>query len=67
HYAALGLTQSADAAEIKKAYRKLVIQTHPDKFVSAEESVQKLKKAEFQKLQAAYEILGDEDKRQKYD
>mmetsp|Transcript_21189 Transcript_21189/g.66551 ORF Transcript_21189/g.66551 Transcript_21189/m.66551 type:complete len:417 (-) Transcript_21189:70-1320(-) len=57
-YEILGVSKSASASEIKKAFRKLALKKHPDKGGDPEE---------FKKLQAAYEVLGDDEKRKKYD
>ena len=61
-YEILGITKSADAAAIKKAYRKKAIEFHPDKNpgdAAAEEN--------FKKAAEAYEILSDPQKKAKYD
>ena len=61
-YEILGITKSADAAAIKKAYRKKAIEYHPDKNPGdavAEEN--------FKKAAEAYEILSDPQKKAKYD
>ncbi|OJD36324.1 uncharacterized protein BKCO1_12000135 [Diplodia corticola] len=63
-YAALGLSKDADSTAIKTAYRKLVLKTHPDKFPDPTQKAEK--SAEFHKIQQAYEILGDDDKRERY-
>jgi DnaJ family protein A protein 2 len=57
-YGLLGLQKSASADEIKKAYRKEALVKHPDRGGNKEE---------FQKMQAAYEVLSDPDKRAHYD
>lgn len=57
-YEFLGVAKTASASEIKKAYRKMALQKHPDKGGDPEE---------FKKIQGAYEVLKDEEKRQKYD
>jgi len=57
-YESLGVDKSADAKEIKKAYRKLAVQHHPDK--GGDET-------KFKEISAAYEILSDQEKRAKYD
>src|SRR5580698_2955602 len=61
YYEILGLTRSADADEVKRAYRKLARKFHPD--------VSKEKNAEdkFKEVQEAYEVLRDSDKRAAYD
>lgn len=64
-YQALGVELSADAGVIKTAYRKLVLKCHPDKFPDPLLKAQK--QDEFQRVQQAYEILGDEDKKRDYD
>lgn len=58
HYAALGVPKTASADEIKRAFRKLASQHHPDKGGDT---------AKFQAIQAAYAVLGDEQKRAEYD
>lgn len=57
-YDVLGVEKSADAKEIKKAYRKLAVKHHPDK--GGDEHL-------FKEINAAYEILSDEEKRSLYD
>jgi curved DNA-binding protein len=62
YYQTLGVDRSASADEIKKAFRKLAREHHPD--------VAKDKKAgekKFKEFNEAYEVLGDPDKRKKYD
>ena len=61
YYEILGLTRSADADEVKRAYRKLARKFHPD--------VSKEKNAEdkFKEVQEAYEVLRDAEKRAAYD
>jgi DnaJ-class molecular chaperone len=58
HYATLGVAKTASQDEIKKAFRKLASQHHPDKGGDT---------AKFQEIQAAYDTLGDAAKRQAYD
>ncbi len=61
YYQTLGVSKNASQGEIKKAYRKLARQYHPD-LNDTEEAKTKMKT-----INAAYDILGDEDKRAKYD
>ncbi len=64
-YLALGVTKDATSASIKTAYRKLVLKDHPDK---AQEDDQKAAAVDrFHNIQIAYEIVGDEDRRARYD
>ncbi|KAF2797988.1 DnaJ-domain-containing protein [Melanomma pulvis-pyrius CBS 109.77] len=64
-YKALGLGKDVDAATIKATYRKLVLKCHPDKV--KDETLKQQKQEEFHKIQQAYELIGDEDKRKTYD
>lgn len=66
YYAILEIPENADGQEIKKAYRKLVKKYHPD---AAGKDAAKQKQLEkmYAILQEAYECLGDEEKRKRYD
>lgn len=66
HYATLGVKPGCPQEDIKTAYRNLSRMCHPDKTDKAE-SVQNASKLWFQKVQQAYDVLGDPDKRAKYD
>lgn len=60
-YAILGVSRSADAAEIKKAYRRLAKQYHPDSN-PGQDTTEK-----FQEINRAYEVLNNPDLKKKYD
>ena len=66
-YDILGVSKNASQDEIKKAYRKLAKQWHPDKFTKENESKRKEAEEKFKKISEAYETLGDEQKRREYD
>lgn len=59
HYETLGVSIAATQADITKAFRKLSMQHHPDREGGDKDA--------FQRIQAAYEILGDVEKRARYD
>lgn len=62
-YKILGVSKTAPVSEIKRAYKKLALQWHPDKNVDNREEAE----AQFREIAAAYEVLGDEEKRTRYD
>jgi molecular chaperone DnaJ len=62
YYQVLGVSQDADANEIKKAYRKLALQYHPDKNEGNQQAEEK-----FKEVSEAYEVLKDPEKRRRYD
>jgi molecular chaperone DnaJ len=62
YYEVLGVVKSATADEIKKAYRQKAIQFHPDKNPGDKSAEEKFKEAA-----EAYEVLSDQQKRQRYD
>ncbi|MCA9972135.1 MAG: J domain-containing protein [Anaerolineales bacterium] len=62
YYQTLGVGRNANEKEIKKAYRKLARQYHPDKNPGNAAAEEK-----FKEINEAYEVLSDSDKRQKYD
>lgn len=62
YYSILGVTKSANADDIKKAYRKLALQHHPDRNKGNKESEDK-----FKEVTKAYEVLLDPQKKQTYD
>lgn len=63
YYKILGVPRNASDDQIKKAYRKLAMQYHPDKNPGNEQEASK----KFKEINEAYGVLGDKDKRQQYD
>ncbi len=62
YYDLLGVSRTATAEEIRKAYRKLAMKYHPDRNPGNKEA-----EAQFKEISEAYEILSDADKRKQYD
>src|SRR3990172_4079012 len=62
YYQVLGVDRKAPKDEIKKMYRKLALQFHPDRNPGNKEAEEKFKEAA-----EAYEVLGDDTKRARYD
>ncbi len=62
YYEILGVSRQADTETVKKAYRKLALQYHPDRNNGAKDAEEKFKEAT-----EAYEVLRDADKRAAYD
>lgn len=61
-YKALGVAKDASAADIKKAYRKLARANHPDSHPGDKAAEEK-----FKSIAEAYDVIGDEEKRKKFD
>ncbi|WP_121116077.1 DnaJ C-terminal domain-containing protein [Croceibacterium ferulae] len=61
-YSTLGVTRSASEAEIKSAYRKLAKELHPDRNADNPKAAQR-----FSEITNAYDLLGDKDKRARFD
>ncbi len=64
YYETLGVSRDASADEIKKSFRKLARQHHPD---MAKEKQKAAAEAKFKEINEAYEVLSDPEKRKKYD
>jgi curved DNA-binding protein len=62
YYKTLGVGRSADASEIKKAYRQLAMKYHPDKNPGDKTAEEK-----FKEINEAYQVLSDQEKRSRYD
>jgi curved DNA-binding protein len=62
YYQSLGVPRTASAADIKKAFRKLAREFHPDVAKDKKRAEEK-----FKEINEAYEVLSDQDKRSKYD
>ena len=62
YYKILGVDKKATQEEIKKVYRKLAVKHHPDKNAGDKKAEEK-----FKEISEAYDVLGDPDKRKKYD
>jgi curved DNA-binding protein len=63
YYQILGVSKSASEKEIKRAYRKLAMQYHPDRNPGKEKSANE----KFKEINEAYGVLGDPEKRKQYD
>src|SRR5512136_734195 len=62
YYKVLGVDRNATEAQIKKAYRKLARESHPDMNPGDKKAEER-----FKRINEAYEVLSDQDKRRKYD
>uniref|UniRef100_A0A7S0UP85 J domain-containing protein n=1 Tax=Polytomella parva TaxID=51329 RepID=A0A7S0UP85_9CHLO len=68
HYATLGLDRSSATPEtIKKAFRKLALQYHPDRLVGKNDGEKAQALAKFKAISEAYEVLSDDGKKSAYD
>ncbi|KAJ8447659.1 hypothetical protein Cgig2_031713 [Carnegiea gigantea] len=66
YYAVLGVSRNASIDEIRRAYRKLAMQWHPDKWARTPSLLGEAKR-KFQRIQEAYSVLSDARKRAVYD
>jgi len=67
YYKILGVPRNADKAAIKKAYRKLALELHPDRHAELEGDDKKRMESKFADVGEAYEVLTDDELRRKYD
>ena len=67
YYEVLGVDKNATADDLKKAYRKLAIQYHPDKQQGKSDAEKKAAEEKFKEAAEAYNVLSDPDKRARYD
>ena len=62
YYEVLGVTRTSTEVELKAAFRKLAMQHHPDRNPGDKEA-----EAKFKEAAEAYDVLGDEEKKKRYD
>lgn len=67
YYRTLGVPSTASAAEIKEAYKRRSLKTHPDRFPNATPAERQRYTQKFQTLADAYYVLSDTDRRREYD
>lgn len=66
-YSILGVERTASDSDIKKAYRKLALQYHPDKQIGKSNDEKKEAEEKFKEISEAYAILSDDEKKRQYD
>lgn len=67
YYGVLGTEPGASEEEIKKAYRRLAFEWHPDKHQQSDEDKKKIAEDRFKEISEAYAVLSDPEKRRNYD
>lgn len=67
YYSTLGIDRNASDEEIKKAFKKLAMQLHPDKQQGKSDAEKKAAEERFKDVNEAYSVLSDKDKRKQYD
>ncbi|KAL9247438.1 hypothetical protein vseg_020870 [Gypsophila vaccaria] len=66
HYKVLGVSKTASKDEIKRAFRKLAVQFHPDKHAHSPQSAKDSATLKFKQISEAYQVLSDDRKRAAY-
>lgn len=66
-YKILGVSRDVNTRQLKKAYRKLSLQYHPDKQINLSDEEAKAANQKFMEIAEAYEVLSDKEKRRTYD
>lgn len=67
YYGILGIAKEANEDEIKRAYRKLSMQWHPDRWATGTDEEKKTAEEKFKEISEAYDVLSDPQKRAQYD
>lgn len=67
YYEVLGISKDSSEAEVKKAYHKLALKYHPDRYAGKPESEKKAAEEKFKEINEAHSVLSDKEKRQNYD
>lgn len=67
YYKTLGVAENATEEEIRKSYKKLALQWHPDRWVNGTDEERKNAEDNFKKINEAYSVLSDKEKRSAYD
>lgn len=67
HYEVLGISRDASEVEVKKAYHKLALKYHPDRYAGKPESEKKAAEEKFKEINEAHSVLSDQEKRKNYD
>ena len=67
YYKILGVKNDASIDEIKKAFKKLALKFHPDRYAGKSEKEKKEAEEKFKEIAEAYGVLSDKEKKEKYD
>ena len=66
HYSVLGIGPAASAEEVRRAYRKLVLDYHPDRLQRLPKATLKIAEEQVKQINWAYEVLGNAERRRRY-